>query len=395
MDRSRTILIAGAGVGGLTAALALARSGQQVVVLEAAQQLTDAGAGIQLAPNAMRVLASLGLADDLQSRAVAPAAIRILHGRSGREIVRIPLGADAERRYGAPYWVMHRADLQRALLAALERLETVTLRLGATVVDHAPHADGVTVAAKTPSGVLVQEHGAALIGADGLWSQVRRNLGHNEPRFRRRLALRTTVPAQAVAAAWREPMTNLWLGRNAHLVHYPVRGGAAVNMVAIISHPAEVHGWDAPADHPTALRSFRRWCAPARELLDGVAQWQTWSLYDLVPFRPWSRGPVTLIGDAAHPMLPFLAQGGAMAVEDAGVLAHCVARSPDDLAAGFHAYEDRRYARTARVAAAAARNGAIYHLPAPLSSARNAVMRGLGGERLRARYDWLYDWHDD
>ncbi|HEY0439736.1 MAG TPA: FAD-dependent monooxygenase, partial [Xanthobacteraceae bacterium] len=213
-------------------------------------------------------------------------------------------------------------------------------------------------------------------------------------RFRRRLALRATVPAQAVAAAWREPVTTLWLGRKAHLVHYPMRGGEVVNIIAIVGHGTEVRGWDTPAGGDTALRHFRRWCAPARELLDAVPAWRTWSLYDLAPFQPWGRGPVTLVGDAAHPMLPFLAQGGAMAIEDAGVLALCIARSPDDLATAFRAYEDDRYARTARATAAAARNGAIYHLPAPLSSARNVVMRSLGGGRLRARYDWLYDWRD-
>lgn len=392
MARSRTILIAGAGIAGLTTALALCRRGFPIVVLEAAKPLVDAGAGIQLPPNAVRVLRQLGLMEALRPHAVAPAAIHILHGRSGREIAAVPLGAAAEARYGAPYWVMHRADLQHALVQALEPEQQVVLRLGVTVADHAAGPQGIAVRGKTAAGVLVEERGAALIGADGLWSQVRRKLGHAAaPRFRGRLAWRATVPADTMAPAWRQPRTALWLGHNAHLVHYPVHGGAAINIVAITRDAEAVRGWSGEGARAILEARFRRWCAPARALLAGVPRWQTWSLYDLAPFQPWGHGAVTLAGDAAHPMLPFLAQGGAMAIEDAATLAASAAEDPAELATAFRAYEARRHVRTAQAARGAARNALAYHLPWPFAAARDQVMRSLGGEWLRARYDWLYD----
>ena len=217
MARARTIIIAGAGIGGLTAALALARKGFRVVVLEAARRLEEAGAGIQLSPNATRALISLGLGDYLLPHVVAPEAIRIRAARSGREIARLTLGHEAEVRHGAPYWLIHRGDLQRALLEAAAEQPDIVLKLGVSVADHASHPQGVTVAASASGNVariMVEEHGIALIGADGLWSSVRKSFGHTEtPRFRRRTAWRAIVPADQVEPAWRAPMTNLWLGR--------------------------------------------------------------------------------------------------------------------------------------------------------------------------------------
>ena len=394
MKDARTIIVAGAGIGGLVVALALVREGYRVVVLEAARQLTESGAGIQLSPNATHVLSALGLRERLRPHAVALQAIRIMSGRSGGEMTQIPLGSAAEERYGAPYWVIHRGDLQQVLLEAVEGCSNITLRLGFGVRDHATSAHGVTIVGKTASGVLVQEQGLALVGADGLWSAVRLSLGHKEsPRFARRTAWRAMVPANAVDAAWRQPMTHLWLGPDAHLVHYPVKGGSAVNLVAIIEDDNELRGWNSAGARAALLARFSRWSPPARAVLTAAESWRTWSLFNLPSLQPWGRGPVTLLGDAAHAMLPFLAQGGAMAIEDVAVLAAQVARA-DDMAQAFRAYEAQRYERTRRAARAVARTGTIYHLSGPLAAARDLAMRLLGGKRLLSHYDWLYDWKD-
>jgi salicylate hydroxylase len=388
--RSRTVVVAGAGIGGLTAALALARKGFRVVVLEQAARLEEAGAGIQLSPNAFHVLQRLGLTERLAPFVVAPDDIRIMGGRSGAEIVRVPLGHDAQARYGAPYWVLHRADLQGVLLAAVHADPDIALRLGARVQDHAAHANGVTVAIALATA---DEHGIALIGADGLWSTVRARLGDRRPpRFAERTAWRATVPADLVAPEFRGPATWLWLGPAAHLVHYPVTAGVAVNIVAIVRDDWHGADWSAPGTRAELLKRYARWHPTARRLLATPDAWLKWALHDRPPRLPWGTGPVTLLGDAAHPMLPFLAQGAAMAIEDAHVLAECLAASPDEPAAALRRYEALRFRRTARAQRAAARNSRVFHLKGPFALARNLALQAIGGQNLRRRYDWLYDW---
>ena len=390
MARSRTIVIAGAGIGGLTAALALTRVGFRAVVLEQAARLEEAGAGIQLSPNAMRVLADLGLADRLRPYVVAPEAIRIRNGATGRDIVRVPLGTEAERRYGAPYWVIHRADLQAVLAAAIEESADVTLRLGAHVEDVAIHQHGVTVQLRTAEG-LRDEQGMALIGADGLWSTLRPRLGDQRPpRFAQRTAWRAVVPADRLAEL-REPITGLWLGRDAHLVHYPVKAGREINIVAIVSDDWHQMGWTARGKPVELSKRFETFAPAPRALIALPDSWQKWALFDRAPQRIRAQGPVTLLGDAAHPMLPFLAQGGAMAIEDAAVLAQCLARE-EDIVHALRGYEHARYPRVARVQREARRNSWRYHLAGPLRFARDAALAALGPKRLLRRYDWLYGW---
>ena len=393
MSPSRTILIAGAGIGGLTLALALVARGFRATILEQAERLDDSGAGIQLSPNATRILIELGLGSGLASTAFAPEAIRVLAGPTANELVRLPLGRAAEFRYGVPYWVIHRGDLHGALLRAARSSMHIALRLGTRVEDFAIDSRGVTVQAWIRSKP-VEEQGIALVGADGVWSKVRARLGDAEgPRFRQRTAWRALVPATAVSETQRQPVTSLWLGADAHLVHYPVRAGKCINLVAIVEDAWHQVGWNQPGARSEIMSRFAGWAPEAQALLATPADaWSKWALYDHAPLRSWSRGPITLLGDAAHPMLPFLAQGGAMAIEDAAVLARCLAKMPEDPAAALRGYEGLRRSRTARVVRHARRLGKIYHLAGPAAMLRNLTLIATGGQGLLASYDWLYDW---
>jgi salicylate hydroxylase len=234
-----------------------------------------------------------------------------------------------------------------------------------------------------------------LIGADGLWSAVRARLGERRPpRFAQRTAWRAVVPASQLTPEFREPVTGLWLGRDAHLVHYPVKSGTMVNIVTIIRDDWHEQGWNAPGLASELAQRFKNFAPEARALITTPDRWHKWALFDRPPRRLRAQGPVTLIGDAAHPMLPFLAQGGAMAIEDAAVLAECLARD-EDTAHALRAYEHARHRRVARAQAEARRNSWRYHLSGPLALARDTMLAALGGERLLRRYDWLYGWQSE
>ena len=394
MAATRNVLVAGAGIGGLVAALALTRAGFRATVLEQAPRLEETGAGIQLSPNATRVLIALGLAERLAVTAVEPACVRVMSGISGREIVRIPLGSWAERRYGAPYWVIHRGDLQNALLEAARANQDVTLKLGTRVEDFAAHPNGVSVQARR-AGHVVEEQGIALIGADGLWSTVRARMRRQRPPvFRHRTAWRALVPAANVAPQWREPVVHLWLGLDSHLVHYPVKGGALINIVGIADDEWQEAGWSAFGEREEVLHHFGRWswAEPARALVAVPERWSKWALFDRGAPMPGGSGVVTLIGDAAHPTLPFLAQGGAMAIEDAAVLAASLGANADNPIKALRAYEKTRRKRTGKVQKLARRQGNRYAMTGPEALIRNFVMRRMGGPKLLSRYDWIYGW---
>ncbi|AUC97990.1 monooxygenase [Bradyrhizobium sp. SK17] len=398
MALTRTVIVAGAGIAGLTASLTLAAQGFRVVVLEKAERLEEAGAGIQLSPNASRILVELGLKDVLARRAVTPESVTILSTRAGGEIARMPLGQAAEFRAGAPYWVIHRADLQAALQAAVNDHPDIDLRLGCQFEDVTKHANGLTVVQRRGNS-RQEELAAALIGADGIWSSVRGHLFPDvQPQFSGLIAWRGTLDATALPPEYTTPRVQLWMGPDAHLVAYPISSGRQINVVAIVSGSWNQPGWSAPGDVDEIEAAFAtaRWPATARMLIGAVDGWRKWALFTLPDLGRWSEGAVTLIGDAAHAMLPFAAQGAGMAIEDAVVLAKALGDSTGESTAGIPAalkrYARMRRGRVLKVQRMARQQGRIYHLSGPAAIARDLAIRAIGPQRMLARQDWIYDW---
>lgn len=395
MPSPRTIIIAGAGIGGLTAALALAAKGFRAVILEKAEKLEEAGAGIQLSPNASRILIGLGLEPLLAPHVIALDAVSMMSAPSGRELTRVPLGEAATFRYGAPYWIVHRADLQAALLAKVNENPDIELRLGMQFDDVASHVKGVTVVQRKDMA-REPETAMALIGADGLWSSVRNHLFPDvRPSFSGRIAWRGIIEASQVPREFREKRVQLWMGRNAHLVAYPISGGKRVNLVAIVEGDWNRPGWSEPGNANDIKTYFDapKWPVPARLMVSAVESWRRWALYSIKDGGVWTRDKenVALLGDAAHAMLPFMAQGAGMAIEDAAVIAQCLAQSPGDVAGAFARYAGQRRSRVARVQRAARMTGQIYHLGWPFAAARDIGIGLIGGAKLLTRQDWIYD----
>jgi salicylate hydroxylase len=395
---SRTIFVAGAGIGGLTASLALAAKGFRVVVLEKAERLEEIGAGLQLSPNASRVLVGLGLQPRLAPRAVTPDTLSLMSVQSSGEVARLPLGETTAVGDGAPYWVMHRADLQAALQAEVKEHHDIELRLGSQFEDVATHAKGLTVVQR--SGMKRQQELAlALIGADGIWSAVRHHLFPElQPQFSGLIAWRGTLEASQLPREYASRGVQLWMGPNAHLVAYPISGARQINIVAVVPGTWNRPGWSAVGDGNELRSAFAtpRWPGPARMMIAAVDDWRKFALFTVPDAGEWTQGSIALLGDSAHAMLPFAAQGAGMAIEDAAVLARCLAESQNDggpaIATALERYARERRPRVARVQRTAKRNGRIYHLSGPAALARDLAIKAMGGSRLLARHSWVYDW---
>jgi salicylate hydroxylase len=383
-------LIAGAGIGGLCTALCLARRGWRVSLYEKAKFLDETGAGLQVSPNASAILQKLGIIERLARFALCPKAITIRRARDGAILALMPL-EDAERRWGAPYLVVHRADLQRALLDAAARAPGIRLMTDAAVNGIEQGAGSVSVAIRQ-GAVVLKVGGDCLIGADGVHSFVRQSLGARSARFTRRTAWRALVEAARVPVAMHREETTLWLGRGAHLVHYPLRGGTVINVVAIVDEDfccREESSWASPGDPSLLKPRFNGWDEAVRELLRAASDWRKLPLFDCRPIASWVSGRVTLVGDAAHPILPFLAQGAAQAIEDAGALGAALDQG-NDIYAGLRTYQAMRQARATRVQKESRSQAAIYHFAGPAAFFRDATLRALSGPKMLARYDWLY-----
>lgn len=395
--RSRQVIIAGGGVAGLTAALSFAIRGYPVSVFERAPRLDEVGAGLQLSPNATRILDRLGVLPGLRHAAVRPEAVVLRDASSLAELGRVPLGAAAETRWKAPYLTAHRADLQGALLAHVLREPAIQLVTGATVRYVQPHPSGVTVSVET-AGRVEQISGMMLVVADGVWSDLRRFAGaQTKSRFAGQVAWRRTVLAnsaagRSLAAIGVGGTVNAFLAPGFHLIAYPVKASSALNIVAFTSGQLAGETWAATTDN-ALLKSAMRDTSPALlGLADDVGEWTVWPIYTM-PSGPWTApSGIALIGDAAHAMTPYAAQGAAMAIEDAETLGGHVLARPDNLSAALAGWEAERRKRIEQVARRGSFNRFTWHAAGPVAAARNLVLRLQKPEKLAASLDWLYGW---
>lgn len=384
------ILIAGAGIAGLAAALALARKGHAVQVIEQAATLEEVGAGLQLGPNAMRVLSALGVGETVASAGQTPAAITLRDGRSARDILKVPLGDAARRRWGAAYVTLHRADLVAILAEALEQVQPGALHLGMGLTEIDIRAEGAAITTATGETLTAD----LLIGADGIRSMVREHLfGADTPRFTGHVAWRALVRIDSADPAAPPPGVGAWLGPRRHAVTYRIRPDM-VNLVAVTEQADwREEGWNLPGDADRLRADFAGWSALA-PLLARVEQPLRWALFDRKPMRAWHRDRAVLIGDACHPMLPFLAQGAAMGIEDGFALAELLPLEPQHIEPALARFFALRQPRTARIQAMARSNGVDFHEGNPLATLAMRLPLGRAAsarpDAMMARWDWLY-----
>lgn len=389
MAHSEPVLIAGGGIAGLATALALAKRSIPSRILEQRPQPSEAGAGIQIGPNGVRVLAALGVAPRLAPHVGRPNEIVVHQGPNGRILARMPLGDWIEARHGAPYWVAHRRDLQAALLASVAAEPLIEAVTGFAVDAVGSHNDGIEVRSATGEKL----HGALLVGADGVRSIVRSTVAPDARlTFSGTAASRTLLPAEATKALGDPNAVGVWIAPGAHVVHYPVEAGAKIAVVAIVPDDRRIDDWAAPNDWAALAPHLAAFSPILTNTLAAAPEWRRWALFETEPLARLVTDRIALVGDAAHPILPFLAQGGVMALEDAVVLTYSLAAQPNDVPTALKNYEAARRRRVATIAATSRHNGRIFHLRGAAALARNLAMAVLPPTHLMARYDWVYGW---
>jgi salicylate hydroxylase len=388
MSKPLSLLVAGGGIGGLAAAYVLGRQGHRVTVLEQANAFGEIGAGIQLGPNIFRMFDVLGLTEAVNAVAYFPPGMGMNDVRTGERVVRVPLADTARAAYGYAYGVIYRADLHEVFLAACRKVPGITLRTESKVEGYAQDGSGVTV--QLAGGDSVR--GDALIGADGLWSRIReRVVGDGKPRVSGHIAYRAVLKRDEVPRhLWSDDVT-LWGGEKTHLVHYPLRRGELFNLVAVFHSNKYDEGWNTFGDTAELQERFADAVPQVRELLQKIETWKMWVLCDREPVKNWTDGRVTLLGDAAHPMLQYLAQGAGQAIEDAVVLGEALKHTGNDVAAAFQKYQQARYLRTGRVQLTARFYGDIYHASGVTRELRNAMFQGGEESAGFAGLKWMYE----
>jgi 3-hydroxybenzoate 6-monooxygenase len=385
--KDEQVLIVGGGIGGLTAALALARQGIASQVIEQAAEFKEIGAGIQLGPNVFWMFDILGITAPVSALAVFPDNLIMMDSITGAEVTRIPLGDAFRRKFRHPYALIHRADLHNVLLEACRKSERVRLDAAQKVVAVNANSDGIAL--KTESGKAYR--GAALIGADGLWSTIREIVvGDGRPKPAGHITYRAVLPTADMPEKFRWRDMVLWAGEKVHLVHYPLRTGDLFNLVAVFHSNRYEEGWDSFGDPAELHERFAQTCAPVRTLLNKIESWRMWVLCDRPPIKAWSKGRITLLGDAAHPMLQYLAQGANMAIEDAVCLANKVVELRGDYPAAFRAYQAARYLRTGRVQITARVYGEFFHASGVAKELRNTMLSARTPEEAMGGMEWLY-----
>jgi 3-hydroxybenzoate 6-monooxygenase len=389
MTTSLPILIAGGGIGGLAAAFVLGRAGHAVTVLEQASEFGEIGAGIQLGPNIFRMFDYLGLTEEINKFAYFPPAMGMRDVRTGEQVVRVEMGDTARAAYGGfAYGVIYRKDLHDVLLNACRTVPTITLRTNSSVESFTQDAGGVSATLK--SGEQIK--GAALIGADGLWSGIRQTIvGDGKPRVSGHIAYRAVLKKEEVPPELWSDEVQLWGGEKTHLVTYPLRRGELFNLVAVFHSNKYDEGWDTFGDNSELTERFADAHPTVQALMKKINVWKMWVLCDREPVKNWSQGKVTLLGDAAHPMLQYLAQGAGQAIEDAVVLGKAIEYFKGDFEKAFLAYQDKRYLRTARVQLTARLYGDIYHASGVTRELRNHIFQSGKDSAGFAGLKWMYE----
>jgi len=384
------VVVAGAGIGGLTTALALADQGFRVCVLERAKHPQEEGAGIQLGPNATKVLNAMGLYDDIAKLSSRVNSIHIRDGLSGHTISHIPVGDVVIKRHNAPHLVIHRTDLHRILHTHADQNQRIDLFHFAQVRDFLD--TGKEMVVRTTQGDKIE--GRILIAADGVWSKLREPVLNDGPPISTNLiAWRCLIDPADAPHECRVHETGLWLLPKVHLVHYRVRGGKLLNLVAMTPGHAEIRGWSEPGDKQALAQAFANAAQPIQALIEASNNWYSWPLFSRPPAKTYIKGRIALLGDAAHPTLPCLAQGGAMAIEDAYILARCLKVDLNNLTEGLKKYDKLRVERTGRLQLASRAAADMYHMSGPQRLARNLTLKmaaKFAPERPLQRYDWLY-----
>jgi salicylate hydroxylase len=390
-----TMIIAGGGIGGLAAALACGQAGARPQVLERAATFSEVGAGIQMGPNVTRTLHAWGLAEDLKEIGFVPRKLDAKDTQTGQIIGTLRLGQRSLDTYGAPYFTVHRADLHRVFLKKIMSSGQAELRLDSEVQGLQQNADGIQISGTNlPASLTELSKSAAMVGADGLWSKTRQFVvPPTAPRVTGLLAYRALVPMQSIPEKLRLQDVNVWVGPRVHAVLYPVKCGEYLNLVVVVQGPppASLDDWDHAGNKQDLEAVMGPIHVDLRNMLAAVPAWRLWPLCDRPPIKgphEMAKGRIALLGDAAHPMRPFLAQGAGMAIEDAAELARSWARADLQVEDRLQMYAQARWARNAQVQQRSIRNGQIFHLQGPLRWGRNAAMKLLGEPLMDV--PWLY-----